>query len=301
MPAESFVRYSAQRPVPAAGARLATRRFVSLEQVRLRPVPLAADPFAPSQVALPLWPARADGPAMLAGRSVIVAELGGRSLSTLAVVLRRAGAAVEVVQTLGGARRSAALIGPHAVVIVDAMPSAPSLRDGLDALHRQDAVIVLAAGATSAERVALLHNGADQVLGRADADELMAALCSVLRRVERLAVVQAPDTLCCGPITVHRSTRTAVSAGQVLVLTALEFNLLSYFVSHVGEVLSRERLLGDVWGYDVGGLDTVTVHVRRLRCKIEMEPSRPVLLQTVWGVGYKMAAGGALSLVPAER
>lgn len=79
--------------------------------------------------------------------------------------------------------------------------------------------------------------------------------------------------------------------GRCLTLTALEFGLLAYFMTKAGQALTRERLLADVWGYDVGGLDTVTVHVRRLRMKIEVDPSRPALLRTVWGTGYRLEAG----------
>ncbi len=64
-------------------------------------------------------------------------------------------------------------------------------------------------------------------------------------------------------------------------------------MAKAGHALTRERLLADVWGYDIGGLDTVTVHVRRLRMKIEVEPSRPVLLRTVWGTGYRLETEGA--------
>lgn len=67
-------------------------------------------------------------------------------------------------------------------------------------------------------------------------------------------------------------------------LTAKEFDLLSFFSRHPDEVMSRERLLAEVWGWTLGSADTVTVHVRRLRSKIEADPSRPELIQTVWGI-----------------
>jgi DNA-binding response OmpR family regulator len=90
---------------------------------------------------------------------------------------------------------------------------------------------------------------------------------------------------------VHLPTRQGTCGGRLLSLTALEFDLLAYFIAHAGEALGRERLLADVWGYDIGGLETVTVHVRRLRKKIESDPSRPLMLETVWGVGYRLALG----------
>jgi len=70
-------------------------------------------------------------------------------------------------------------------------------------------------------------------------------------------------------------------------LTTKEFDLLSCFVRHSGKALKRDRLLAEVWGYTVGEASTVTVHVRRLRSKVEADPNRPELIQTVWGVGYR--------------
>jgi DNA-binding response OmpR family regulator len=240
-----------------------------------------------------------DRPPLLGERSVIVAELGRRGLGALSAALKRAGASVQVVSELTGVRRSAALLGQSAAVIIDAPANTPSLWEGISALSRQDAVLLVSATATSGERIALLRRGADYVLSAPEPDELVAALVAVLRRVELSGTTKAPESLCCGPISVHLPTRTAASSGDVLTLTALEFDLLAYFVRHAGEALSRERLLADVWGYDIGGLETVTVHLRRLRCKIEADPSRPELLQTVWGVGYRMAAGDrSLSRTP---
>ncbi len=76
------------------------------------------------------------------------------------------------------------------------------------------------------------------------------------------------------------------------MLTALEFKLLSYFLMHPEEPITRSQLLEAVWGYSVGGTATVTVHVRRLREKIEQDPANPVLIRTVWGVGYRFSPSG---------
>lgn len=74
-------------------------------------------------------------------------------------------------------------------------------------------------------------------------------------------------------------------------LTALEFKLLLYLLRHPNEACTRETLLKEVWGFSTGGTATVTVHIRRLREKIEPEPARPTLIRTVWGVGYRLDAG----------
>ncbi len=77
--------------------------------------------------------------------------------------------------------------------------------------------------------------------------------------------------------------------GREVMLKALELELLSYFLMHPDEPITRARLLEAVWGYSIGGTATVTVHVRRLREKIEVDPANPVLIRTVWGIGYQFS------------
>ncbi|MDQ3611589.1 MAG: response regulator transcription factor, partial [Actinomycetota bacterium] len=227
-------------------------------------------------------------PALLARREVVLADLGRRGLGQLAGALQRAGASVRVVTDLAGARREATLSGPTAALVVDATARTRQVLTALEALSRQPAVLVLSTTATSAERIELLRGGADCVLSRTSPEEVVAVLDAVLRRSERGDVMRQPAELHCGDLSVHLRTRTALCGGVYLALTALEFDLLAYFIRHTGQALCRQQLLADVWGHDIGGLDTVTVHVRRLRLKIEADPTRPLLLQTVWGVGYRM-------------
>ena len=75
--------------------------------------------------------------------------------------------------------------------------------------------------------------------------------------------------------------------GRPVVLTAREFDLLAFFVRNPTHAFGRDELLEQVWGYSIGDKSTVTVHVRHLREKIEVDPSRPVILVTVWSVGYR--------------
>lgn len=225
---------------------------------------------------------------VLAGHDVILAELHRRRLAAVGVALERAGAEVRVVSDVAGLRRSAALLGPRAAVVIDAPLGGRSLTDSMTALRRQAAVLLVSPTATVGDRIALLRSGADHVLGAPEPQELVAALAAVLRRSDLRGRVRTPEVLTCGPLSVHLATRIGTCDGRVLTLTALEFDLLAYLISHAGDALRRDRLLADVWGYDIGGLETVTVHVRRLRRKIEVDPSRPVLLQTVWGVGYRL-------------
>jgi len=111
---------------------------------------------------------------------------------------------------------------------------------------------------------------------------------SVLRRATPADA--AVERLTFGDVELERATREARKAGAEVRLTAKEFDLLWFLASHPRRVFSRDQLMASVWGY-TAALDTgtVTVHVRRLREKLEDSPSQPRHLQTVWGVGYRLA------------
>lgn len=230
-------------------------------------------------------------PALLARREVVLAELGGRGLGAVAGALQRAGASVRQVPDLAAARREASLSGPATVLVIDATGRTQQVLTALKGLSRQEAVLLLSSTATSAERTALLSGGADYVLSGASPAEVIAVLDAVLRRGGQDNLITPPTDMHCGDLGVRLSHRTASRGGVHLRLTALEFDLLAYFVRHTGQALSRQRLLAEVWGHDIGGLETVTVHVRRLRMKIETDPARPARLQTIWGVGYRLVPG----------
>jgi DNA-binding response OmpR family regulator len=91
-----------------------------------------------------------------------------------------------------------------------------------------------------------------------------------------------------GDLTIEEDTYTARLRGRPLELTYKEFELLKFLAQHPGRVFTREQLVTEVWGYDFfGGTRTVDVHVRRLREKLEADPTHPARLVTVWGVGYR--------------
>jgi DNA-binding response OmpR family regulator len=148
-------------------------------------------------------------------------------------------------------------------------------------------VIVVTARAEESDRVAGLELGADDYLTKPfSPKELVARVGALLRRAARGAG-GAGDRTVYGAIAVDRDRHVVTDAGREVTLTAKEFLLLEYFIQHRGRVLSRDRLLSEVWGYQyTGGTRTVDVHVRRLREKI------PVLadaLVTVKQFGYKLA------------
>src|SRR5205823_920439 len=119
--------------------------------------------------------------------------------------------------------------------------------------------------------------------------ELAARVRAVLRRTGPRET-DAPELVGFGEVTLEAATREVLRAGQPVRLTAKEFDLLWFLASNPRHVFSRDQLMDRVWGYEPA-LDsgTVTVHVRRLREKIEADPSKPVHLETVWGVGYRLA------------
>lgn len=143
----------------------------------------------------------------------------------------------------------------------------------------------------SSARAALLRAGADDCVPWPYVVEELVARIEVALRHSGPAPAPAPDPeptlLSGGPITMDLGRRTAHVHDREVSLTVLEFALLRCLLRNAGAAVSRERLLADVWGYTVGSTDTVTVHVRRLRAKIEPDPSRPRWVQTVWGYGYR--------------
>jgi DNA-binding response OmpR family regulator len=151
-------------------------------------------------------------------------------------------------------------------------------------------VIMLTARGEEADRIVGLELGADDYVTKPFSPrELAARVRSVLRRSASAA--PAAEALSFGDVRLERETREAHKSGAPIRLTAKEFDLLWFFASHPRRVFSRDQLMASVWGY-TAALDTgtVTVHVRRLREKIEDDPSQPTYLETVWGVGYRLAA-----------
>jgi len=149
-------------------------------------------------------------------------------------------------------------------------------------------VIMLTARGEEADRIVGLELGADDYVTKPFSPrELAARVRTVLRRTR--ASGQHPQRLAFGEIELDAATREVRRGGVEVRLTAKEFDLLWFLASHPRRVFGRDQLMSRVWGYEAA-LDTgtVTVHVRRLREKIEAEPSDPQHLQTVWGVGYRI-------------
>jgi two-component system response regulator ResD len=148
-------------------------------------------------------------------------------------------------------------------------------------------VIMLTARGEEADRIVGLELGADDYVTKPFSPrELVARVRTVLRRTN--AEPKTSERLTFTGLELDSASREVTCNGEEIKLTAKEFDLLWFVASNPRQVFSRDQLMDRVWGY-TAALDTgtVTVHIRRLREKIESDPSKPVFLQTVWGVGYR--------------
>lgn len=148
-------------------------------------------------------------------------------------------------------------------------------------------IIMLTALGEESDRVLGLELGADDYLTKPfSSRELVLRVQSVLRRAQAQPA-PAEQTLADGGLVVDVARRIARLDGAELALTVREFDLLAFLMRHPGRAFKRAELLEAVWGWTFGDQSTVTVHVRRLREKIEADPAAPRRLLTVWGVGYR--------------
>ncbi len=181
-----------------------------------------------------------------------------------------------------------------ALVVLDIM--LPGI-DGLEVCRRLRArspvpIIMLTALGEESDRIMGLELGADDYLAKPFSPrELTARVRSVLRRSNgALSGRPAQGHLNAGRISVEVQAREVHVGDEQVALTAREFELLVYLMSHPRSVFTREELMERVWGYTYGDKSTVTVHVRRLREKVELDPADPQHVVTVWGVGYRFDA-----------
>jgi two-component system response regulator ResD len=166
--------------------------------------------------------------------------------------------------------------------------------DGLEVMRRireldrdRIAVILLTAKGEETDRVIGLRLGADDyVVKPFSPAELVARVDAVLRRVDISPAHEPPIEL--QDLTIDPAARRVLASGEEVALTQREFDLLLFLARHPGQVFSRNQLMDAVWQYAFyTDTSTVTVHIRRLRAKIELDPAQPRHIQTVWGVGYR--------------
>jgi DNA-binding response OmpR family regulator len=226
-------------------------------------------------------------------KSVLVIEDDPTTRDVLRRYLTRAGLAVAEADN-GVAGLTAFTDARPDLVILDLM--LPGI-DGLDVCERirrisAVPIMILTALGSESDRVVGLEQGADDYVVKPFSPR------EVTLRAQRLLERSAPSqqqvaALQDGDLAIDLTARRATVSGSELAMTAREFDLLAFLVGHPNQAFRRSELLAQVWDWDFGDDSTVTVHVRRLREKVEPDPSHPVRLQTVWGVGYRYQPTGA--------
>jgi DNA-binding response OmpR family regulator len=212
-----------------------------------------------------------------------IAEVVSRYLERAGYRTRIAGDGAEALQAVAERR-------PDLVVLDLMLPGI----DGLEVMRRlreqgdeRIALILLTAKGEESDRVIGLRLGADDyVVKPFSPAELVARVDAVLRRVETSPAHQ--DVIECSDLRIDPAARRVQVAGEEVQLTQREFDVLLFLARHPGQVFSRNQLMEAVWQYSFyTDTSTVTVHIRRLRAKIEADPAQPRHIETVWGVGYR--------------
>lgn len=228
---------------------------------------------------------------------ILVVDDEASVVEVVALYLKREGFTVRVARD-GRSALEAIQEKRPALIVLDLM--LPEV-DGLEILRRvrDDAtsdvpIIMLTARRQETDRIYGLELGADDYVTKPFSPaELVSRVKAVLRRTRGSGSLEKGERpLQYKDLSIDPKTRIVNVRGNSIDLTATEFNLLWFMVSHPRQVFKRDQLLENVWGFsEYVDPSTVTVHIRRLREKIEVDPSDPAHLLTVWGVGYKFDPG----------
>lgn len=224
---------------------------------------------------------------------ILVVDDEASVVEVVSLYLQREGFQVRVAQN-GRSALEAIREKLPALVVLDLM--LPEI-DGLAILQtlRQQAdlnvpVIMLTARRQETDRIYGLELGADDYVTKPFSPaELVSRVKAVLRRSSGVSLNSGGERpLSFGDLSIDPKSRQVIVRGEDIELTATEFNLLHFMANHPRQVFKRDQLLENVWGFsEYVDPSTVTVHIRRLREKIEIDPANPLWLLTVWGVGYK--------------
>lgn len=237
----------------------------------------------------------ADADLLLDGRLVLLVDDDPTVLEVCRSYLEQAGFRVHAAADAFAALHRVARDRPDLVVLDRMLPGL----DGIEVCRRIRSsspvpVIMLTALGSEDDRIAGLEAGVDDYLAKPFSPrELTLRVRSVLRRALAVEAATAPAAgspaavIERGPLRIDVAAHTVDLDGRRVNLTQREFELLAFLARRPGTVFSREDLLSGVWGWSHGDLSTVTVHVRRLREKIEADAANPRLLVTVWGYGYR--------------
>jgi DNA-binding response OmpR family regulator len=228
----------------------------------------------------------------MTGEHILVVDDEPSIVEVVGLYLKREGYRVSVARDGQAALDAVHRERPDLIVLDLMLPAV----DGLEITRRlrshgdvEIPIIMLTAKKEEMDRILGLEMGADDyVVKPFSPQELVSRVKAVLRRVKAVATLGDQRTLTFGPLVIDPRNHSVTATGRDCSLTAREFNLLYFLARHPRQVFTRAQLLDQVWGYEYyGDASTVTVHVRRLREKIEDDPSNPKWVQTVWGVGYR--------------
>ncbi|MEQ1738211.1 MAG: response regulator transcription factor [Rhodoglobus sp.] len=225
---------------------------------------------------------------VLVDRRVLVVEDDPTVREVAVSYLEAAGFIVSSAGDGFAALEELARVSPDLVVLDRMLPGI----DGAEVCRRIRAtttvpIVMLTAMGSTEDRIAGLEAGADDYLTKPFSPrELVLRVQSILRRSVNELTPEAPFEL--GDFSLDPSARIITKGGEELALSAREFDLFSFLLKHPRQAFSREQLLRSVWHWEFGDLSTVTVTVRRVREKIEADPTNPTILVTVWGVGYRL-------------
>lgn len=222
--------------------------------------------------------------------SILVVDDDPTVREVLVDYLRAAG--FEVRSCGDGAQALAMVTDQHPdLVLLDL--SLPGM-DGLEVFRRLRQtdgslpVVMVTARSEEPDRILGFEVGADDYVAKPFSPrEVVLRVQSVIRRANTATGRDQLVPLADGDLRLDVAARSATRAGQPLPLTTREYDLLAFLVQHPGQVYSREELMREVWGWEFGDQTTVTVHVRRVREKVESDPATPSRLVTVWGAGYR--------------
>jgi DNA-binding response OmpR family regulator len=232
-------------------------------------------------------------PAPASKGSVLVVDDEPTIAEVVSRYLRRAGYATEIAADGAKAIDAAAALRPDLIVLDLKLPQV----EGLDVMrqlraedHVRPAVILLSGRGRALDRVIGLRSGADDyVVKPFSPAELVARVDAVLRRSAPVPARNIPLEF--DDLRIDPAARRVFVGGEEVRLAQREFDVLLYLARHPGQVFSRDDLMREVWRYSFyTDNSTVTVHIRRLRAKIEADPANPRHLHTVWGVGYRFEA-----------
>ena len=227
-------------------------------------------------------------------KKILVLEDEANIRSFVVINLRRSGYEPIEAETGSEALEKLKVNPDICLALLDVMLPEPEI-DGFEVCRRIRAsgskmgIIMLTAKSQEIDKVTGLMTGADDYVTKPFSPaELTARVDALVRRLGVDKDEKASTEISSGPFLLNTRNRTLEKNGQRLKLTQIEYLLMKLFMENPGKAMSREDILSAVWGKDFSGeLKTVDVNIRRLRIKIESDPTEPEYLTTVWGYGYK--------------